>query len=199
MALRYFKHEDCDKNGNKYGSYSCMASPYGGNECVASGGGGGGMKNCHDCLTNCPNQRPRNNPDPGHGNFGIATLPGITNDWAKCAEPTDDGKCFTGLSHLTGNKINCVTCDRDEKTDCGQLLINSGIGDCIPDTYINECCKNKIKTKPIITTKPPTKSNTIWNQVWPPMTITIVVLLLCLLIWYFSRPKKSKFAVYWRR
>lgn len=200
MELRYFKHEDCDKNGNKFGSYSCRPSPYGGNECVASAGGGGGMMDCHDCLKTCPDQRPPlDTNDPGSGHFGIMTFPGLTSDWGACGQPTDDGNCFKGINPFSGNKINCVTCDPDEKQECGQQIIASGFGDCVPDSYVDKCCKSSVKSKRDSNNPYKEKNegmNIIWKYIWPYM---IGILLLWLIVWYFTRPKKSKFAVYWRR
>ena len=202
--LRYLKHEQCEKNGNDYGSYDCRPSPYGGNECVGSGGGGGGMMDCHSCLETCPDQRPPlDNPDPGHGNFGVMTLPGITNDWAKCDQPTDNGKCFTGINPYTGNKINCLSCVPDEKTECGQQLIASGLGGCAPDMYFNKCCKSSVKSmrkeqyKYMVAGATSSDKQKMWCK-YIGMGLAFL-LVIFLIVYLMKRPKKSQFAVYWRR
>ena len=140
------------------------------------------------------------------GNFGIATLPGPTNEWAECAEAEKNhGTCFTGVCPLTGKKLNCVKCTPDNRTECGQQLNASGWGDCIPDAYLNKCCverqqQRKNSGRSMRDTNPITEKskgmNIIWKYFWPVM---IGVFLLWLIVWYWTRPKKSKSTVYWRR
>jgi len=87
--MRYLKPEDCDSAESadrKYGSFSCMPAPGGGNECIG-GGTGGQFTDCKQCLLNCSN-----NPGGGDVDTGDEPSPDVVPSESIPFQQTTTGK-----------------------------------------------------------------------------------------------------------
>ena len=197
MALRVINNDQCRRLGQSGSNFRCTAAPGGGNSCVSYGGAGGadGIVSCLECVKNCSNDADPGSDDPGHGNFGVMTFPWSGSEGAKCYQMDD--------SCVSTNENKCVKCDPNPTTDCGQMMINSGTSKCIPAAYADECCLNSVKSmrneqyKYMVTGATSSDKQKMWcKYIGIGLAFLLVIFLIVCLM---KRPKKSQFAVYWRR
>jgi hypothetical protein len=67
-----------------------------------------------------------------------------------CAPTVSYDSKNPGWSNCEASCNHCTKCKPDPDTDCGQMLIASGVKHCVPPGCAMQCCKSEYKPAPVI-------------------------------------------------
>ena len=70
----------------------------------------------------------------------------LITQFPNCA-PTIGDEFNTGWSTCSGDCTSCVSCQPDEKSSCGSMMVAAGL-DCAPPSCASECCKFEEEPSP---------------------------------------------------
>jgi hypothetical protein len=108
-------------------------------------------------------------------NYDIAMFP------QNCS-PLNGTTKTPGWAQCSSDCSNCMDCDPNMKTDCGQMVAASGIG-CVPSGCFDQCCNAQTNSKPVkVKAKYESQQAFYKKPVFIASSVSIVVILILLLV-----------------